>query len=110
MDVFLEGSAEQVYWVGLPIMRSDRFTQRALVYNGAYRAEADERDIVRYIDVFDLFKDGNGNYSTYLPNEDGETVIMRSADGVHYALDGGRRLARYVASIIADDWGFADLR
>jgi hypothetical protein len=110
MDVFVEGGTEQVYWVGLPIMRSEQFTQRALVYNGAYRAEADERDTVRYIDVFDLFKDESGGYSTYLPNEDGEMVIMRSADGVHYALDGGRNLARYVAAIIADDRGFADLR
>jgi hypothetical protein len=110
MDVLIEGGAEQVYWIGLPIMRSELFTQRAQVYNAAYRAEADEREAVRYVDVFDLFKDENGGYSTYLPNENGETVIMRSADGVHYALDGGRRLARYVAGIIADDRGFSDLR
>ena len=110
MDVFVAGGAEQVYWVGLPIMRSDLFTRRALTYNGAYRAEADERAAVDYIDVFDLFEDENGNYSTYLPNDDGDMVIMRSADGVHYALDGGRRLARFVAAIIAADWGFADLR
>jgi hypothetical protein len=110
MDVFLEGGVGQVYWIGLPIMRSELFTQRALVYNEAYRAEAAERDRVDYLDVFDLFKDADGNYSTYLPNEDGQMVIMRSADGVHYALDGGRKLARYVAAIIAGDWGFAGLR
>lgn len=107
MDVLLTG-ATRVYWVGLPIMPSDAFNQRVLAFNEVYRSEAALRPGVTYVDVFDLFKDENGEYSKYLRTDSGELVEMRSFDTYHYSWNGAYRLSGYVLGIIASDWGFTD--
>jgi len=55
--------------------------------------------------VYDLFQDSNGGFSTFLRNDDGDQVAMRTPDGAHYTWDGAYRLSARVAGIIADDWG-----
>ena len=107
MDVLLTGTT-RVYWIGLPIMPSDAFNQRVLTFNDVYRSEADRRPGVTYIDVFDLFKDENGEYSKYLRTESGELVEMRSFDTYHYSWNGAYRLSGYVLEAIAPEWGFTD--
>ena len=42
MDVLLTGT-ERVYWIGLPIMKSDRFTANAITMNAAYQSAAEQR-------------------------------------------------------------------
>jgi hypothetical protein len=98
MDVLLTG-AERVYWIGLPIMRSDRFTANAQTMNAAYESEAARRPGVTYISSFDLFKDENGGYNAYL---DGK--LMRFTDGAHFVWNGAYRLADAVLPVIAADW------
>jgi hypothetical protein len=107
MDVLLTGTT-RVYWIGLPIMPSDEFNQRVLTFNEVYRSEAALRPGVTYIDVFDLFKDENGEYSKYLRTESGDLVEMRSFDTYHYSWNGAYRLSEFVLETIAPDWGFTD--
>jgi len=107
MDVLLTGTT-RVYWVGLPIMRSEAFTQRVLGFNQVYAEEAAERPGVVYVDIFDLFKDENGQYSTYLRNSNGDLLYMRNEDGAHFSWNGAIRLADFVLEVIADEWGFSD--
>jgi hypothetical protein len=99
MDVLLAG-ADRVYWIGLPIMKSDRFTANALTMNGAYEAQAALRSGITYISSFELFSDENGEYNAYL---DGK--LMRFTDGAHFVWNGAYRLADAVLPIIAADWG-----
>ena len=98
MDALLAG-ADRVYWVGLPIMRSDRFTTNVLTMNAAYQSEAAKRPGVTYISSFDLFSDENGEYSPYL---DGK--LMRFTDGAHFVWNGAYRLADAMLPVIAADW------
>jgi hypothetical protein len=107
MDVLLTGTT-RVYWVGLPIMRDDRFTQRVIGFNRVYEEEAAERPGVVYVDIFDLFKDENGEYSTYLRNSNGDLLDMRMEDGAHFSWNGAYRLSQFVLEVIAADWGFTD--
>jgi hypothetical protein len=107
MDVLLTGTS-RVYWVGLPIMRSEAFTQRVLGFNRVYAEEAAERPGVVYVDIFDLFKDENGEYSTYLRNSNGDLLYMRNEDGAHFSWNGAIRLADFVLEVIATEWGFSD--
>ncbi|MBM3696471.1 MAG: DUF459 domain-containing protein [Actinobacteria bacterium] len=108
MDTALAGTT-RVYWVGLPIMRSEAFTQRVLGFNQVYREEAEKRPDVTYVDIFDLFKDENGRYSTYLRSTTtGELLYMRTEDGAHFTGNGAARLANFVLRAIAEDWGFTD--
>jgi hypothetical protein len=108
MDTILDGGAERVYWLGLPIMRNDEFTQRVIGFNEAYAAEAAERPRVTYVSLFDLFKDENGEYSTFLRDEGGGLQGMRSDDGAHFTWPGAYRLSGYVLGVVAEDFGFTD--
>ncbi len=107
MDLLLTGAA-RVYWVGLPIMEDDRFTQRVIGFNQVYQEEAARRPGVVYVDIFDLFADENGEYSAYLYNSAGNLLDMRMPDGSHFTWDGAYRLAWFVLNKIAEEWGFAD--
>jgi len=100
MDTLLE-SVDRVYWVGLPIMESERFTANVVMMNAVYEAEADERPRATYVSSFDLFKDETGRYNAYL---DGRH--MRYADGAHFTWNGGYRLADEVLPIVANQWDF----
>ncbi len=108
MDLLLEGGAQRVYWIGLPIMRSEAFTDRILGFNSVYQAEADERPDVTYVSSFELFQDENGEYSTYLRDDNGDLQTVRTPDGAHFLWPGAYRLADYVLPIIGADWGFTD--
>jgi len=107
MDLLLTG-AERVYWVGLPIMRDDRFTEVVAGMNQVFEEEAAERPDVVYLDTFELFSDENGEYSTYLRTNSGDLLDMRTEDGAHLTWNGAYRLSWFVLNKIADDWGFAD--
>jgi lysophospholipase L1-like esterase len=107
MDLLLTGAA-RVYWVGLPIMRDDQFTQRVIGFNEVYQEEAARRPGVVYLDTFPLFQDENGEYSTYLKNNSGDLLEMRTDDGAHFTWNGAYRLSWFVLNKIADEWGFAD--
>ena len=98
MDTLLT-EVDRVYWIGLPIMKSDRFTANVKTMNGAYEAEAAQRPRVTYISSFELFQDEDGEYSAYL---DGK--LMRFTDGAHFVWNGAYRLADAVLPIIAADW------
>ncbi len=107
MDLLLTG-ATRVYWVGLPIMRDDQFTQRVIGFNEVYQEEAARRPGLVYVDIFPLFQDENGEYSTYLTNSSGDLLEMRYDDGAHFTWNGAYRLSGFVLRTIAEEWGFAD--
>jgi len=107
MDVMLTGTT-RVYWVGLPIMRDDRFTQRVIGFNQVYEEEAAARPGVVYVDIFELFQDENGDYSTYLRTDSGDLLDMRMEDGAHFSWNGAYRLSEFVLETIAADWAFTD--
>jgi len=108
MDTILDGGAARVYWLGLPIMRSDEFTRRVIGFNEVYEAEAAKRPAVEYVSLFELFQDDNGEYSTFLRDDDGDLEEMRSDDGAHFTWPGAYRLSGYVLEIVAEEFGFAD--
>lgn len=99
MDVLLTGT-DRVYWIGLPIMKSDRFTANAMTMNAAYQSQAAQRPRVTYLSSFELFSDEDGEYNDYL---DGK--LMRFTDGAHFVWNGAYRLADAVLPVIATDWG-----
>lgn len=93
-----------VYWIGLPIMRSNAYGGRMEVLNGIYREEAERRTgHVRFIDTWTLFADAGGSYSAYLPGADGQPVLVRRTDGIHLTEAGADRLATVVLDTLAAD-------
>lgn len=103
MDTFTsEGS--QLYWIALPIMASEVFSEHVELMNEVYRQEAAKRPNVSIIESWDLFTDESGNYSAYLTNAAGNLELMRYGDGVHFTWAGARRLAAAVFEQMQADW------
>lgn len=100
MDL-LVADGTRVYWIGQPIMRSEDFSARMAALDDIYRAEAEQRGDVVYVDAWSLFA-VDGRYSAHL--DQGGPTLMRQSDGIHLTRAGGDRLAAAVLDAIRVDW------
>lgn len=82
-------------WVGLPIMKNDRFSAQMASLNDIYREHAAKAGAT-FVDVWDAFGDENGRFSAYGPDVNGEVVRLRTADGIYFTKAGARKLAQFV--------------
>ena len=99
------GSAEaEVFWIGLPVMRSRGMYRRAEIMNSAFKAAADTVESVQFVDIWDLFADDDGNYTRYLTDPDGVRRSARGSDGIHLSRAGTRRLVRRLDRVFAQTW------
>ena len=58
--------------------------------------EAATKTGATYVDTWEAFSDDNGDFSAFGPDINGQTVRLRSADGVHFTKAGARKLAHFV--------------
>jgi hypothetical protein len=93
-----------VYWVGMPIVRSDSFREKVATMNQIYESEAAAHPGVTYINSWDVFTGPDGGFSEYLINDEGDLVDMRLNDGIHLTTAGGIRLARVALAEIEKNW------
>jgi hypothetical protein len=82
-------------WVGLPIVKSDRLSADFLTFNGYYR-EQSEKAGATYTDIWEAFEDDHGQYDPFGPDLNGQTVRIRTADGVNFTRAGARKLAHFI--------------
>ena len=101
----LDEDGRDVYWMGMPIVRSDDFRQKVEVLNEIYRSEADRFERVNFVDSWPVFTGAAGEFSEYLTDANGDLVDMRLNDGIHLTTAGGIRLAEVTFGVIADNWG-----
>jgi hypothetical protein len=88
MSETLKAGAKML-WVGLPIMQNPVFGASMQTLNAIYKAQAALHPGVVYLPTWALFSNAQGQYTTYLTNSSGQTVVARDADGVHIAPPGG---------------------
>ncbi|MFV2091817.1 MAG: DUF459 domain-containing protein, partial [Hyphomicrobiales bacterium] len=91
-----------VYWVGLPIMRSQRISGNVAFFNEIVR-ERVELAGARYVDIWDGFADQSGKYDAYGPDLAGKKRKLRQANGVHLTKRGNKKLAYFVAQAVRRD-------
>ncbi|MEX2101446.1 MAG: DUF459 domain-containing protein [Actinomycetota bacterium] len=94
----------RVVWLGLPTMKDEIRDRQGDRLNDMYRAEADERPGVEYVDTYELFSDANGNYAPFLRDESGDPTAVRADDGEHMTSIGYDWVADDVLEIIEDTW------
>jgi hypothetical protein len=101
----LAPSGEPIYWVGLPIMRPDRFRQRVQRVNTIYRAEMAIRKGGTFLDTWDILADEDGEYADRIalepasPEQESERrkrVRVRAGDGIHLSPAGAHHLKAHV--------------
>ena len=86
-------------WVGLPIMKSERFSSDMERLNEVIRERAGKAGGV-YVDIWDAFLDDRGQFATYGPDVNGQFQKLRAADGVHFTRSGARKAAHFVETEI----------
>lgn len=85
-----------VVWLGLPMTDDAAQSRRWQVLNLAVLDEAQRRaGKVAYVDMYGLLS-RNGEFASYLEDNDGELVKVRAPDGVHLERAGGDIIAKQV--------------
>lgn len=79
-------------WIGLPIARKDEFNKDSRYLNGLFSQAAAQAG-VHFIDIWPMFADKDGQYSAYLPDEEGRNRLMRDNDGIHFTPRGYEMIA-----------------
>ena len=88
-----------VLWVGMPIMKNERFADGMGAINAIDRARGEAAG-AHFIDVYDAFADEKGQYSAFGPDVNGRSMKLRTGDGIHFTQPGARKLAHFVESEI----------
>jgi hypothetical protein len=94
----------RVLWVGLPIVANASLAKSYERINAEQERVAARDPRVLYLPTWNLFADKNGNYSSYLPDPNGDLVQMRTSDNIHLTNAGNDRLARYALKVMRRVW------
>ena len=84
-------------WVGLPVMKNDRFSADMAAFNEIFKERASRAGAI-FVDAWEPFLDDRGLYAAYGPDVNGQFQKLRSADGVHFTRPGARKLAYFLES------------
>ncbi|HEV7660352.1 MAG TPA: DUF459 domain-containing protein [Allosphingosinicella sp.] len=87
----------QVYWVGLPRMRSERYDEKAQRMNAFFASRMRALNVA-FIDTVATTQDAHGRFVASLPNpETGRVTPARTNDGIHMTMSGYTLLTRGLA-------------
>jgi len=98
----LKKTHSAIYWIGLPIMRSEKQNNSMQIMNEIFREKAFINS-VKFVDTFNGFADQFGRYSAFGPDLTGQVRRLRASDGVHFTIKGYRKLAHFVEREIRRD-------
>jgi hypothetical protein len=87
----IEEPGRTVYWIGLPLTRSEAIEQLRPVLTGAIEAELASRPWARFVDTRDALAP-DGAFTSQLPDDSGNLVTTMAPDDIHPSLDGGVRI------------------
>ena len=90
----LKSKGVPVFWVGLPPAKNIRAADIGFL-NDLFREHAEKAGI-GYIDVWDAFVDEDGDFTMRGPDVNGQTRLLRAADGLNFTKPGARKLALYL--------------
>jgi hypothetical protein len=82
-------------WVGLPVMKSERYSADMTQLNEMFREHAARNGAV-FVDIWEAFGDEKNQYQSFGPDVNGRIVKLRAADGIHFTDAGSRKLAHFV--------------
>lgn len=99
-----------VLWVGLPPPKGVARRADFGHVNTLAKQQVEAANAI-YVDVWDVFLDENGGYTSYGPDVDGTRRKLRSDDGIGFTWHGRRKIAffveRQIARILGSSGSFA---
>ncbi|MEZ4450700.1 MAG: DUF459 domain-containing protein [Nannocystaceae bacterium] len=98
-------AGRDLFWIGMPVMRPEKFHERVQRVNTIYRAEMAIRPGGHFVDIWRLLADGAGRYTDRLTVEEGgksSKIRVRAGDGIHLSVAGAHHVEAHVrARIVA---------
>lgn len=91
----LKSAGKPVIWVGLPPMQAPSYSAAMTQISSVHRL-ASFAGGAEFVDIYERFADEDGNYTSWGPDLNGQTVSMRKSDGIHFTSAGSDKLAFYV--------------
>ncbi|MBA3549313.1 MAG: DUF459 domain-containing protein [Nannocystis sp.] len=94
---------QPLFWIGMPVMRPEKFHVRVQRVNTIFRAEMAIRPGGHFIDIWRLLADEDGGYRDRLDIDGipgGKTERVRAGDGIHLSVAGAYRVEAHVRAII----------
>ena len=94
------------FWVGLPIMCSQKYCTKIILINSIVKQECANVSGCVYVDSWPALADSKGNYSTFIKKPGGKQTRIRAKDNVHLTEAGGEILSEYFLRAAS---GYVDL-
>ncbi len=104
MQIFIGDAHRPVYWVATPPMKNRQLNDNVKALNVVIAGVAAKHPEVTFIDVSSRFSDPNGDFTTSITNDTGNSVTLRAGDGIHLTPAGGDRMAATVFAAIDAAW------
>jgi uncharacterized protein len=102
MKILSNGGKTRVYWVSMPVPRSQQLATDYHLIDIAIHNAALTVPGTKYIDIQGQLSN-NGQYSDYL-QINGQTVLARTRDGIHLSQDGANYAASLILKVLNQDW------
>jgi hypothetical protein len=99
MDAILAGGARRVIWLLAPDMRDEIQQEHADTLNAVFMKEAaveTRRNKVTLFDLRSAIARHPGKYTQFVMSPTGSALSVRDADGIHFSMIGGQRVAQAV--------------
>jgi hypothetical protein len=119
-------AGQQLFWIGMPVMRPSKFHARVQRVNTIYRAEMAIRPNALFVDIWSVLADEDGQYADHIyvgpkgtsdddasePASETETngedepkpkrkkVLVRAGDGIHLTVAGAHYLTDHVEQVV----------
>ncbi|MGN6694090.1 MAG: SGNH/GDSL hydrolase family protein, partial [Aquihabitans sp.] len=98
----IEKPGRTVYWIGMPLTRSDAIEELRPVLTEAVEDEFAGRPWAHFVDTRDALAP-DGTFVSQLPGDDGQLVTTMAPDDIHPSLDGGVRIVRVLLPEISEE-------
>ena len=82
-------------WVGTPPVQNTRLSADLTAFNDLYREQV-EKAGGSYVDLWGGFVDAENRYTAMGPDVSGQTMRLRTGDGIHFTAAGARKAAHFV--------------
>lgn len=97
-------------WIGLPPTKATALRSGFSYLNEQFKSRVEASDAI-FVDIWDVFLNEEGKYTSYGPDVEGKRRQLRSNDGVGFTWPGFRKVAffaeREIARIIGSSGAFA---
>ena len=83
------------FWIGLPIMSSDKYCAKISIINSIFEQECAKTPGCVYVDSWNALADSSGSYANFIRGPGGKQTRIRAKDNVHLTEAGGEILSEF---------------